>query len=108
MNAQEYEYFLRKYKDMKLVGDILLGIGGTGFIGSVLSPFDFEGPIVEILTGMIAIIGIVLKKVGESRLADLHGVETTNWKADDKKELEDIKKNIEETTKERKERKNKK
>ena len=108
MNSQEYEYLLRKYKDMKLVGDILLGIGGTGFIGSVLSPFDFEGPIIEILTGMIAIIGIVLKKVGESRLADLHGVETTNWKADDKKEIEDIKTHIEETTKKRKERKNSK
>ena len=108
MNAHEYEVLLRKYKDMKLTGDILLGIGGTGFIGSVLSPFDFEGPVIEILTGILALIGLILKKVGESRLADLYGVETTNWKADDKKELEDVKKNIEETTKQRKERKNKK
>ncbi|MBP5678579.1 MAG: hypothetical protein J6X28_01965 [Bacilli bacterium] len=105
MNTEEYNRLLRKYQDLKLAGDILLGIGGTGFIGSVLSPFDFEGPVIEILTGIIAIIGIILKKVGENKLADLHGVETTGFKADDKKQLEDIQKNIVETTKQRRERK---
>ncbi len=105
MNSDEYTRVLRKYKNMKLVGDILLGIGGTGCVGCVLSPFDFEGPIIEILTGIIAIIGIILKKAGENNLADLHGVETSGWKADDKKQLEEIKQNIEETTKKRKERK---
>ena len=107
MNQTEYDRRLRKYKDMKLAGDILLGIGGTGFVGSVLSPFDFEGPVIEILTGILAMIGLILKKVGESNLADLYGVETSGWKADDRKELEDIKKNIEDTTKKRKERKRK-
>ena len=105
MSSEEYNRLLRKYKDMKLVGDILLGIGGTGFVGSVLSPFDFEGPVIEILTGIIALVGLILKKVGENNLADLHGVETGGWKADDKKQLEDIKKNIEDTTKARRERK---
>ena len=100
MNQAEYESRLRKNKDMKLAGDILLGIGGTGFIG-----FDFEGPVIEILTGILALIGLILKKIGESNLADLYGVETGGWKADDKKQLEDIKKNIDDTAKQRKERK---
>ena len=98
---QEIVRKIRKYKDMKLAGDILLGIGGTGFIGSVLSPFDFEGPIIEILTGILALIGLILKKVGENNLEDLQGTDAS-WSDKDKEELNAIKKNIEDTTKQRK------
>ncbi len=92
---------IRKYKDMKLAGDILLGIGGTGFVGSVLSPFDFEGPVVEILTAILALIGLILKKVAENNIADLEGVNRKEWGQDDKKELEDIGKAIENTSRKR-------
>ena len=102
-SSKEIEKKLRKWKDLKLAGDILLGIGGTGFVGSVLSPFDFEGPVIEILTGILALIGLILKKVGENNIADILGQERGSWTSDDRKELENIKKNIEDTTKKRKE-----
>ena len=47
---------IKKWKTMKNVGEGILAFGSAGFVGSVLSPFDFEGPIAEIITAIIAVI----------------------------------------------------
>ena len=95
---------IKKWKRYRNIGDGILKFGSAGFIGSVLSPFDFEGPIVEIVTAIVAIVGFILKKTGESHLEELEGT-SSSWNENDKKELDNIKKNIEETTKKRKEKK---
>lgn len=93
---------IKKWRNLKLVGDILTGVGGTGFIGSVLSPFDFEGPVIEIMTGTIALCGLIMKKVSKNNMEELKGGEYIDWNQDDNKELADITKSIKDTTKERK------
>ena len=95
---------IKKWKRIRNIGDGILKFGGAGFIGSVLSPFDFEGPIIEIVTAIVTVIGFILKKTGESHLEDIEGI-NSKWNEADKKELNDIKNTIEETTKKRKEKK---
>jgi len=102
---QETKKQIKRWKNLKLVGDILTGVGGTGFIGSVLSPFDFEGPIIEIMTGTIALGGLIMKKVSNNNIEELKGGEFVDWNNEDNKELAHIAKNIEDTTKKREEKK---
>ena len=101
-NQQEITKLTKKWKTVKNIGDGILGFGTAGFVGSVLSPFDFEGPVVEIVTGVLAVGGFILKKVGEGHLEDIEGT-TASWNDNDRRDLDQIKKNIEDTTKERKE-----
>ena len=100
MNKQE----IKKWRNYRNIGDGILKFGSVGFIGSVLSPFDFEGPIIELITAIVAIVGFILKKTGESHLEDIEGTSAA-WNETDRKELTDIKNTIEETTKKRKEKK---
>ncbi|MBR6137327.1 MAG: hypothetical protein IKQ06_04150 [Bacilli bacterium] len=100
---QETKKQIKRWRNLKLVGDILTGVGGTGFIGSVLSPFDFEGPIIEIMTGTIALGGLIMKKVSKNNIEELQGGTYVDWNNDDNKELANITKSIEDTTKKREE-----
>ncbi len=101
-NKEEITKLKRKWTTVKNIGDGILAFGTAGLVGSILSPFDFEGPVVEIVTGALAVGGFTLKKIGENRLAEIEGSSAT-WSEDNKEQLNQIKNNIEETTKKRKE-----
>ena len=93
---------IKKWKRLKNIGEGILAFGSAGFVGSVLSPFDFEGPVIEILTGLLAIGGFIAKKSGESHLEEIEGT-SASWNDKDREELDKIKQNIEKTTEKRKE-----
>ena len=54
-----------KWENRKKLGERLLKIGSSGFIVTLLSPFDFEGPLAEIATAVLAGTGFALKEFSE-------------------------------------------
>jgi len=60
-----------KWQKVKTNGEILEKISTSGFVVSILSPFDFEGPITEIVTAIIAIIGFIIKRKALNELGKI-------------------------------------
>ena len=72
-NKEENNPIKQKWQKLKRLGERLLKIGGSGFIVTLLSPFDFEGPVAEIITAILATIGFILKEVAEYKLESIEG-----------------------------------
>ncbi len=70
-SPQEIEELTKKWKKRKKLGERLLKLGRNGFIITVLSPFDFEGPVAEILTATVAAVGYGIKETAEYNLENL-------------------------------------
>ncbi len=70
-NQEEIEQLARKWRHKKRLGERLLKIGGSGFLISMLSPFDFEGPVAEIVTAAITAVGYGLKETAEYHLDNI-------------------------------------
>lgn len=68
---EEIEILTRKWKKRKNLGERLLKLGRNGFIITILSPFDFEGPVAEILTATVAAAGYGIKETAEYNLENL-------------------------------------
>ena len=100
-NKDEISRLTKKWKTVKNVGDGILSFGSAGFVGSVLSPFDFEGPVIEIVTAIVAVCGFIVKKIGENKLEEFEG-QSAEWNENDKETLIQIQKNIKDATEERK------
>ena len=60
-----------KWSKINNVSSKLTTLSTSGFIISLLSPFDFEGPVAEIVTAVVAAVGFVMKKVSEHKLDKL-------------------------------------
>ena len=68
---EKNEELKKKWSKINKVSETLTSISSSGFIISLLSPFDFEGPVIEIVTAATAAVGFILKKVSESKLDKL-------------------------------------
>ncbi len=68
---EEIEMLTKKWKKRKKLGERLLKLGRNGFIVTILSPFDFEGPVAEILTATVAAVGYGMKEAAEYNLENL-------------------------------------
>ena len=68
---EKNEELKKKWSKVNKVSETLTSISSSGFIISLLSPFDFEGPVIEIVTAAVAAVGFILKKVSESKLNKL-------------------------------------
>lgn len=69
-------------------------ISSSGFIVSLLSPFDFDGPIIEIATAVVAGVSFVVKKVAESRLSALNGDKYEKLDSTDRQTIQTMATNI--------------
>lgn len=74
-NEQEIINLTKKWQKNKRIGNRLLKIGGSSFVVTLLSPFDFEGPIAEIITAIITAAGFILKEIAEYKLENLEEAE---------------------------------
>ena len=68
---EEIEKLTKKWKKTKRLGERLLKIGRNGFIVTLLSPFDFEGPVAEIVTATVAAVGYGMKEAAEYQLENI-------------------------------------
>lgn len=60
-----------KWQKVKINGEKLEKISTSGFVVSMLSPFDFEGPMIELITIIIAVVGFVMKRKATNELGKI-------------------------------------
>lgn len=70
-SKQEIDDLKKKWERKKRLGDRLLKVGGSGFVVTLLSPFDFEGPVAEIISATIAVAGYSLKQTAEYKIDNI-------------------------------------
>ena len=58
------------------VGVVLTTIGSPTLVASLVSPFDFDGPIIEIVSGIVLIIGTLMKKFSGDELEEIEAIKT--------------------------------
>ena len=61
-NKEEIEKLREKWVSINKVSTTVSSLATSGFKVSLLSPFDFEGPVIEIVTAVVAAVGFVGKK----------------------------------------------
>ena len=66
----------KQYTTLKNVGEALSAFGTPVLIGSLLSPVDFDGPIIEIVSGVVLIAGTIMKKVAQNELENIEAMKT--------------------------------
>lgn len=70
-NKEEIDELKKKWERKKRLGQRLFKIGSSGFVVTILSPFDFEGPVAEIISASIAFAGFGLKQTAEYKIENL-------------------------------------
>ena len=93
-DKEKIEKLKKRWSTVNKVSNVALTLSSSGFIVSLLSPFDFEGPVIEIVTAVLAGVGLVMKKVSEVKLNKLEGQAGEMVDNDDKKTLINITENI--------------
>ena len=70
-NKEDIDELKKKWERKKRLGQRLYKIGSSGFVITLLSPFDFEGPAAEIISASIAVAGYGLKETAEHKIENI-------------------------------------
>ena len=89
----------KTFTTVNKVGNLLTKIGSPVFVGSLVSPFDIDGPTIEIISGIVLVIGTLMKKISADELEKLEAIKnngeshatkiTSNF---DKEDIDNIRK----------------
>lgn len=93
-NAEEIQKLIKKYKDMEAKGKTLFKLGKSGLIITILSPFDIEGPLAEMITAVVAAVGFTMKTVAKAKLDELTNSDAETFTAKDNNELKSVVNNM--------------
>lgn len=99
-DQEKIEKLKKRWTTVNNVSTAITNVAGTGFVASMLSPFDFDGPVVEIVTAVTALVGFLGKMISKYRLEqlkdkeDLRNLATQNIDEEDKKTLLTIAENV--------------
>ena len=91
-SKEKNEKLKKKWSTINEISSGLTNISTSGFIVSLLSPFEFDGPIIEIVTAVLAALGFVMKKISESKLKKIDNKELLD--NDDKQTLLTVTENL--------------
>ena len=69
-NPEEIAKLTKKWQKMQKTGERLYKFGTSGFVITLLSPFDFEGPVAEIVAAVVAAVGFGMKTIAKNKLAN--------------------------------------
>ncbi len=89
-NEEEIQRLTEKWKKVEKKAKKLINFGTSGAVITILSPFDFEGPVAEIVTTVIAAVGFIMKNVARNKLEELQNIESTGLSSKDTDELRNI------------------
>lgn len=74
------EELAKKEKSMRTinkVGTVLTTISSPTLVASLVSPFDLEGPLVEIISGIVLVIGTLMKKFSGDELEEIEAIKNS-------------------------------
>lgn len=91
-SKEKNEKLKKRWSTVNSVANVLTTASTSGFVVSLLSPFDFEGPVIEIVTAVLAAVGFIMKKVSTAKLENIE--ENNILDDDDKKTLLTVTKNL--------------
>ena len=66
----------KKYLSLYKTGEVISSVSTPILIGSLLSPLDIEGPVVEIVSGVTLAVGAILKTVAKNELEEIKVIRT--------------------------------
>lgn len=61
------------------VGKSLTNFGMPVFIGSILSPFDFEGPVIEMVSALTLGVGALINTIAKKELEEIKTIRTNGY-----------------------------
>lgn len=64
----------KTFATMNKIGNLLTQIGSPVFVGSLVSPFDIEGPTIEIISAVVLVVGTLMKKISLDELEKLEAI----------------------------------
>lgn len=67
----------KRCRTINKVGTVLTTIGSPVLVGSLISPFDFEGPVVEIISGIVLVAGTLMKKFSGDELEEIEAIKSS-------------------------------
>ena len=67
----------KRCRTINKVGTALTTIGSPVLVGSLISPFDIEGPFVEIISGIVLVVGTFMKKFSADELEEIEAIKTS-------------------------------
>ena len=73
---EKNEELIKKWSKINKKSNEITSLASSGFIVSLLSPFDFEGPTLEIITAVVAAVGFIMKKTSEYKLNKLNNTDS--------------------------------
>ena len=74
-SLEKNEMLKKKWESVHKTASAVSNVAKTGLIASLLSPFDFDGPIIEIISASVVALSFLAKKVSENRLKKLDDVD---------------------------------
>jgi len=93
-DKEKVEMLKKRWSNVNKVSSTMTSLASSGFVISLLSPFEFDGPVVEIVTAVVAAVGFVMKKVSEVKLNKLDGEEKEIVSEADKSTLLTVTENL--------------
>ena len=69
-NKEELAKLTKKWKKIQRTGKTLYRLGTSGFVLTLLSPFDIEGPVAEVVASVVAVVGFSMKTIAKNKLED--------------------------------------
>lgn len=69
--AKSFDGQKKIYRTMGNIGGVLTSYAGPVFIGSLLCPFDIEGPVIEIISGVAFAIGKIMKSIAINKMEEI-------------------------------------
>lgn len=71
------EELIKKEKTCKIVnkiGTAMTTVASPTLVASIISPLDIEGPLVEIISGIVLVIGTLMKKFSGDELEEIEAI----------------------------------
>ena len=93
-SKEKNEQLKKKWTKINKSSSEVSKLASSGFIVSILSPFEFDGPIIEIVTSVVAVVAFITKKVSEHKLNKLSDEQSELIDSDDKETLTTIASNL--------------
>ena len=70
-DKEKIDVLRKKWKNINKISSKMLDASTVSFWITLLSPFDFDGPLIELISGVISIVSLYLVKISDKNLKEI-------------------------------------